>query len=220
MATTHELAIAQIDEILDLIRAEVDIEKKAGGSGVSEGVSGILCVRIDALLQRLVPKTSAYATEAAAVRKQVPRSIYRLPRYVGILRALRDDLEAGWMSHIEELLHADTFDDFLEMATELLEKGYKDAAAVVAGSVLESHLRLLAEKSGIAVMAGKHRKKVDTLNADLVKAETYSKLKQKEITSHLGIRNSAAHGEYDEYEPSEVARMIDAIRDFIGGYPA
>jgi hypothetical protein len=44
---------------------------------------------------------------------------------------------------------AEVFTDFIEMAEHLLEQGYKDPAAVVAGSVLEEHLRQLCHKNAI-----------------------------------------------------------------------
>ena len=43
------------------------------------------------------------------------------------------------------------FADFLEMASELQRKGFKDAAAVIAGSTLEEHLRKLATKAQLPI---------------------------------------------------------------------
>lgn len=63
-------------------------------------------------------------------------SLHVLP---GILSALRTDYAAGRSHSIQELIHADVFGDFLEMADHLLEEGYKDPAAVLAGGVLEEH---------------------------------------------------------------------------------
>ena len=45
------------------------------------------------------------------------------------------------------------FGDHIEMAAHLLAEGYKDAAAVIAGGVLEAHLRLLAQNRDIEVPA-------------------------------------------------------------------
>jgi hypothetical protein len=42
---------------------------------------------------------------------------------VGILGALRADYEAGYLSTVEELIHADVFGDFLDMARYLLHEG-------------------------------------------------------------------------------------------------
>jgi hypothetical protein len=70
------------------------------------------------------------------------------------------------------------------MASELHEKGYKDPAAVIAGSVLEEHLRKLATKHEIMVeKPSGEPKKADALNADLTREELYSKLEQKNVTA-------------------------------------
>jgi hypothetical protein len=65
----------------------------------------------------------------------------------GTLQALRDDYESGYLQSVVELVHADIFADFLDMADYLIQQGYKDPAAVVAGSVLEEHLRKLCGNS-------------------------------------------------------------------------
>ena len=66
----------------------------------------------------------------------------------GVLTALREDYQAGYLQSIEQLIHGNVFADFL-MADELLQKPYKDPAAVLAGSVLEEHLRNLATTTGV-----------------------------------------------------------------------
>jgi len=142
----------------------------------------------------------------------------------GILESLRADVAAGYVRSQRELLHAELFADFLEMAQHLLNEGYKDAAAVIAGSSLEAHLRQLCHKSGISpdVSAGGSTlpKKADRLNADLAAASVYSKLDQKNVTAWLDLRNKAAHGRYDDYESAQVNLLIASIRDFITRNPA
>ncbi|MFZ0592306.1 MAG: hypothetical protein WAM39_17735, partial [Bryobacteraceae bacterium] len=96
-----------------------------------------------------------------------------------------------------ELVHADVFSDFLEMADHLLEQGYKDAAAVIVGSVLEEHLRKLCQKHGLGTTINSGApKKADLINADLAGAMVYPKLDQKNVTAWLDVRNKAAHGKY------------------------
>jgi hypothetical protein len=175
-------------------------------------------VRLAAAIQRIAP-SSAYATEAhRAVQLE---SWERVPRYLGILAALRADLESGWVDSLTEVIHAQTFSDVLDQAVELSDKGYKDPAAVIAGAALESHLRLLAVKHGVdTTLPAGGPKKADTLNADLAKAGAYATIQQKSVTAWLGIRNAAAHGDYAKYVGSEVHQTIEAIRDFIARLPA
>src|SRR5439155_14934846 len=107
----------------------------------------------------------------------------------GTLKALRADYAADRLQSFQELIHADLFSDFLEMAEHFLEAGYKDPAAVMAGAVLEEHLRKLCVKHSIVLPA---KPKLDTMNADLARANAYGKNDQKQITAWAGIRNDAA----------------------------
>jgi hypothetical protein len=107
------------------------------------------------------------------------------------------------------------------MADHLLHEGYKDPSAVLAGGVLEEHLRQLCAKYTILVTDGSgHPRKADALNADLAKAAAYSKLDQKNVTAWLGLRNDAAHGKYGAYKADQVGLLIQSVRDFITRVPA
>jgi hypothetical protein len=127
----------------------------------------------------------------------------------------------GNLLSVVELVHADIFADFLEMADYLLQQGYKDPAAVVMGSVLEENLRKQCDKHGIlTAQASGTPKKADLLNSELAAAGAYSKLDQKSITSWLDLRNKAAHGKYSEYTNEQVVLTLHGVRDFVGRYPA
>lgn len=149
---------------------------------------------------------------------------YRVIKIVGVLESLHSDIKAGYLESYAELIHGDVFSDFMEMAHHLIEEGYKDPAAVIAGAALESHLKQLCEKNSVeietATDTGTRPKKADKLNADLVKINAYSKLDQKNVTAWLGLRNKAAHGEFGEYSKEQVNLLIDCIRDFITRNPA
>ena len=86
------------------------------------------------------------------------------------------------MSTVAQLVHADTFADFIEMATNLLDEGgYRDAAAVIAGSSLEAHLRNLATNAGVPVAKRDgYPLKPSVINAALAKAKVYEKLTESD----------------------------------------
>lgn len=137
------------------------------------------------------------------------------------LAAFRSDVRDGYLKTWAELIHADVFADFLEMAAELQEKGFKDPAAVIAGSVLEEHLRKLAEANEIPTTKPSGEPlKASVINADLTKAGVYNKLVEKSVTAWLSLRNSAAHGEYGNYDNAQVAALIRDVRDFMVRNPA
>lgn len=144
---------------------------------------------------------------------------YYVESAIGILNAIKSEIESGWLISFKKLVEADVFCDFLEMAEYLLEENYKDAAAVMIGSVLEEHLRSLCVENSISIYdEGKEKqvpKKASRLNDDLAKSGVYNKLVQKNVTSWLDLRNNAAHGKYGEYNIDQVKLMYQGVFQFL-----
>lgn len=205
--TGEKRELAQIDAVL----------ASAPRSFPDPGI-GRFNTRALATIERLSPEGSAYQQRANRAKAS---GLSEFGMLKDTLRALRDDIEAGFMRSFRELVHAELFSDYLEQAEYLNSESYKDPAAVIAGSTLEQHLRALCLKHGTPVQNVKgQNEKADKLNADLAKAQAYSKLEQKQVTAWLGLRNDAAHGNYVAYEKSQVTQMILGIRDFIARHPA
>ena len=59
---------------------------------------------------------------------------------INTLKSVRKEIEDGWIFELKDLVSAEIFKDFIEMAEHFLSKGYKDPAAVIVGGVLEEHL--------------------------------------------------------------------------------
>lgn len=135
----------------------------------------------------------------------------------GVLLAAKEDFESESFFSLKQLIEADLFDEFLEQAEHLLDAGYFQPAAVVAGSVLEDGLRKLCGANGIALP---EHPKLDWMNAELAKKGAYTKLVQKRITSLADIRNSAAHGKWSDFDKSDVVAMVRDIREFMTKYHA
>jgi hypothetical protein len=222
VSTEKEVAIAQVDAAL----AAVDDLRGAAQTGdwsdlPSEGAA--VQVQCIATVERLTKPGSSHRALIKRCEEDSAHWQHKdvIETAVGSLRALKREIEAGFLTTLTELIHGELFADFLEMATHLLDSGYKDAAVVVAGSTLEGHLRQLAEKTEIpSTNEDGQPLKADRLNADLAKVGAYGKTDQKSITAWLGLRNHAAHGDYKKYEAGQVGPMIAGIRDFIRRNPA
>jgi len=178
-----------------------------------------------AAIDRIAGAHSAYSRQAQEIIDlRNTHDGRRVGMMAGVVEALQNDVKAGHLEAVAELIHGELFADFLEMATHLLDEGYKDAAAVIAGGTLEAHLRLLCQKHKLPVEAqaasGLKPKKADQLNADLASAAVYSKLDQKSVTAWLDLRNKAAHANYSEYSRDQVALFVSGVRDFISRAPA
>lgn len=153
--------------------------------------------------------------------KVVDNDIFSAKQAKGILNAAKTEIDGGWLFTVRGIVSAEIFNDFLEMANHLLSEGYKDPAAVMIGSALEEHLRFLCKKNGISVTPA-HPKtgkpipvKADVMNAELVKANVYNQLDQKQVTAWLGLRNSAAHGKYSDYNKEQVEMMEQGVLSFM-----
>ena len=183
-----------------------------------------LITRSRAAIVRASGQESEYNKQLQFILGRHSDDTYTLNLMIGIVESLATDITAGYLSSASELIHGEIFGDFLEMADYLLEEGYKDAAAVIAGSSLEAHLRQLCIKHNIAIewnnANGIQPKKADSLNSDLAKVDIITKLDQKNVTAWLDLRNKAAHGKYEEYQKEQVNLMIAGIRDFITRYQA
>ncbi len=192
-------------------------------SGGSEAMSSLI-TRGLAVIQRIVGKNSEYYKSIEEYFEKNILIVNRIKFVMGALDALYQDIKRDYLKSISELIHGDIFSDYLDMAKHLLEEDYKDASAVIGGSTLEEHLRKLCEKNDVEINLstpkGIKPKKADTMNADLTKAEIFSKTQQKQVTAWLGIRNDAAHGHYDNYTKEEVKNMLSGLTDFFVNYPA
>ena len=172
-------------------------------------------------ISRFAPAGSEYVERMRALQKQHGASYWLLTAPIaGILTSLKIAYESGYLATVTELIHADLFSDFIEMAQYLFSEGFKDPAAVIIGSVLEEHLRKLCQKHNIPTDTGGKPKKADLLNSELVASTVYSKLDQKSVTGWLDLRNKAAHGKYGEYTKEQVALLIQSIQDFMIRNPA
>ncbi|MBG6070049.1 hypothetical protein [Micromonospora ureilytica] len=178
-----------------------------------------------AFIHRVAGDDSVYAKQAASILKTYAiANAQVVPRFYGIVGALKRDIDMGFTQDFAEIAHADVFSDILEMAEHLLAEGYKDPAAVLAGGALESHLKKLAAKHGVDIeensSSGLRPKRAERLNQDLTKASVYNLLQQKTITSWLDLRNKAAHANYDDYTIEQVRLLSMGVQDFMSRHPA
>lgn len=137
----------------------------------------------------------------------------------GVIKGVQHGFEMGLLAEFRGLVQADIFADFLEMGEYLLGEDYKDAAAVIIGTVLENTLRKLAEANGIATRKLKGKPlTIEPLNIECAKAGVYDRLVQKQVTSWGDLRNKAAHGRYNEYDADQVKMMLLFVQKFATDY--
>jgi hypothetical protein len=217
---------SQLDQIIKLfddIKSRAEHDDWSGG-GVEEYEVQKCVTSARAVIQRIIGMSSEYGKQAQTIIDGDGYTNQKASELYGVLLSLKSDLESGYLNSLTEIIHGELFGDFLEMSEHLLTEGYKDAAAVIAGSSLEAHVRQLCIKNSIPVEnhtpSGVKPKKADKMNSDLCGASIYEKLDQKNITAWLDLRNKAAHGLYSEYQKEQVWLMVSGIREFITRNPA
>ena len=211
----------EVESLIEEYEAALKQSKHGDGSDVISDVRvSQMQTRCLAAIERIVGRNSVYYEQAKNVLDSRDHRWRHLAGLIGVVESLLHNVQAGYIQTLGELVHGEVFGDFLETAQYLLDKGYKDAAAVMAGGTLEAHLRQLCKKADIRADVGGKPKRTDLINNELAAREVYSKLDQKNVTAWLSLRNSAAHGKYEAYNGEQVSLLISSIRNFITRLPA
>ena len=179
--------------------------------GTAQGIGHFYGWRTQAIsaLRAIVGENDAYTTEfkSRVTYQNGPDS------GIPILRRLRSDIKNGYLRKTANIISAEVFGDFLEMADHLLDEGYKDPAASLTGAVLEDGLRRIARNYDIAVT---DRDNLTSLRDKCVEKKIFNHLVRQQITSWTTLRNFADHGKFDEYTAHQVGSMISDVRSFLG----
>ena len=222
--TFHAKVQARIQELIDAGEKIKTARRTSGGS--SGRVVSIPETYVDEEQARqwtmsvLTILKSAFGKDSDSY-KQVKQNLEMCAIYYNFciaqscLKAALEDLKGGNFFEAKVLLEAEIFGDLLEQAEELQQAGHKDAAAVLAGGVLEKHMRSMCIARGIGPLKpnGKH-KMINDMNDELAKAGAYNALKKKQVTAWADLRNNAAHGNTTAYTISDVAAFLRDISDF------
>ena len=142
---------------------------------------------------------------------------------VATLSSFIEYIEAGLHEGVspERRAQLDVVSDFLEQANNLLEtKGIHPAApAVLIGATLEEFLRTWIEADGLSL--GNRKPSLESYSQVLRDANLITKQDAKDITAWGGVRNHAAHGEWDEVaDKRRVSIMLDGVNLFMRKYSA
>lgn len=216
MTNTPDLIVKQLSGIIE------DLSDSENENGYLEDYDARrIATRARAAIRRYAPPGSAYEDDATEVAQSNVADSWKASQFAAIVHALRDDYALGGLTAVEEIVHADLFDDFLEMANELLSKGFIGPAAVLAGTVLEEQLRKLGTKHGVNIVDEKERaRSVESLGVDLRKAGILTEVQRKSVMAWYAQRTEGAHGRPENLGHGDVERMIDGLRDFVARHPA
>jgi|APTNR8051073442_1049403.scaffolds.fasta_scaffold06859_5 hypothetical protein len=135
-----------------------------------------------------------------------------------ILIAFMNYLEAGLKDSVspERKAQIDVVSELLSQANALLaDKSIHPAApAVLIGATLEEFLRTWIDAKGLSL--GKRKPGMESYVEVLRENDLITKQDSKDITSWAGIRNSAAHGDWESVQNREkIALMLQGVNLFM-----
>ncbi len=164
--------------------------------------------------------------EITAQIKNDSRGPYALEYIVGTLRGLKNTYENGFWDNLEEAIVANISADYMTQVEGLLDEGQPGQydhvpSAVLCGAVLEDALRRLCDRQSPQVSTDKPNGQPKALNAliqDLQKANAFNKLKAQQLRGWVQVRNSAAHGKFDEFNRDDVELMVKGVKNFLADY--
>lgn len=162
---------------------------------------------------------SAFFTQLSNIRKDWTDDY--TSRFVkDTLEAYINFIEKGLSNGIslERKVQLDVVSDILDQARILLETtGVHPAApCVLIGASLEEFLRNWVEEIGVK-LDGKPT--IDTYAKNLKGKELLTKQDMKDIASWSGLRNHAAHGEWDQVkDKNRISLMLEGVNLFMRRY--
>lgn len=137
--------------------------------------------------------------------------ILRLKTQLGILKGARSRLDSH-LDRIEGILQADIFDNELEAAEHLLKNGFIRSAGVIAGIVLEGHLRTVCKSHKITIPK---KPTISPLNQELKNNEIISISQWRHIQHLNDIRNECSHKREKEPSQKDVIRLLKDVKEII-----
>ena len=135
----------------------------------------------------------------------------------GFISFVQNGLHSG--ISVERKAQIDVVSDFLEQANNLLEtKGvHLTAPTVIIGAALEEFLRNWIEEQSIDL--GNKKPGLDSYSKLLRENDLITKQDSKDITSWAGLRNHAAHGEWEEIDDKKrIFLMLEGVNLFMRKY--
>lgn len=200
------------DDLIKQARRIIESSRKYSGAGI---------------LSEALEFLRVYAGEKSSFFKQLSKidqswfdeniKEYVIGSLEAFMRYAENDLLEG--ISIERKAQIDVVSDFLDQANTLLnsKEVHPAAPTVIIGAVLEEFLRNWIEEAGLSF--GGKKPSLDSYAKVLRKEDLITKQDVKDITSWSGLRNYAAHGEWEEVkDKNRISIMLEGVNLFMRKY--
>ena len=147
------------------------------------------------------------------ISRQAPKSaMFHFEQQIGIVESIQKRLKSS-LFDIHALVQANLFDSELEAASEISKNGFYRAGGVIAGVVLERHLKEVCITHKISLKG--RNPQLSSINNSLKNAGVVD-ISQWRFIQHLGdLRNICAHDSEQEPTKSHVNDLIEGVKKVI-----
>ena len=205
-----------------IVEQATKLRERIGGYGEARRDGSKVGSPEDAAKAQVCEFLRQYAGPKSAFLKQAEAAsgytAFMLATLTAILSSFIEYVQAGLATGLspERQAQIDVVSDILGQAQAMLENdAYHPAGpAILVGASLEEFLRNWVEAVGLSL--GVSKPSIDAYAKALRGAELISKQDIKDITSWAGIRNHAAHGEWEQVgDRTRVRLMLDGVNLFM-----
>lgn len=130
---------------------------------------------------------------------------------LGVLNCLKAELELDLISTIEKQATGELFGDFIYMAKESIDNGYKDVAAVLASAAIEDALKKTGKIHGVDLDDKEMSEVINSLKSKGLLKGPQAKI----LSSYVKVRNKAFHAEWTKIDSPEVKSLIAFTEEYI-----
>ena len=211
--------IAQLNRIIDNGDRVLATETTEGlqKSTVNEQKFHDFRISATSFLSRVFGQDSTYYQSFKSEVTQPTAS--RTRRGIGMLTAARTELQGDWLETTSGAINRDALTDMLRLARMQQEEGHPGAAVIIAGAVLEKHLRNLCLAKGIKIHNELENrtspKRGLQLTGEAYKKKLYSRQDNKEVVGWLEMYETAAAGRPDAVTAGQAKTMITGVQSLI-----
>lgn len=180
--------------------------------------------QVESLLHEVLPLKSPVRDEIKQMQKISQRHV-AFEKAMGLLQGVKRDVEADLFGSLQQSIHKCVSADYLGQAEALIsdrvnKNGSYLPAAVLAGAVLENHLRMLCESANPPIETSKGSgipKKMTEMIDCLRRADLINEVHAKHLRAWYDIRNAAAHYRPNDITKEQVCAMIKGVGEFLHG---
>lgn len=209
MSGLSEQEVAWVDEQLDVL------QKMFKENTVVTGDQGrhMFIMPLEFIRTKVGPQSEIYRQAAEAVNKRHPTTARNI--VMGALLALLEMTEEGLISlPVEAEARVYAANDLMEQVETLLQdrRVHPAAPVMLAGAALEEFLRSLVVTHDAKP---KGKPGISSYATALRTAEVLEAQDIKDVTAWAGMRNAAAHGQFDQIEIPNARLMAQGINLFM-----